>query len=554
MHVRLDALNSAIRCAAAGFIATSLTLFPLRLWALELGDLTLESPPGQPLQARIALTDLGTVAPGDVTVTLGSEAAFAQAGLNYAVFLSTLDFSVRPDAGGAVVDIRSSASPSATTLAFVVEATWPQGSASKTYTLALAPSAVAGAQAGNAADGVTVDRGDTLWNIAERTRPSAALSVQQMMVALHEANPGAFAGNDINRLLSGQVLRIPSEEEVRRIEPAAALARVNAQGVLGTQPLSVPAAAAGQGGGRDELTILSGDQGLAGGSADLEATIAQLENELMLSEENLDRARLENRELTERLTMLEEQIVILQNIITIEDERLAQMQTDLARQAEDAARALLEQRESSNGVLDLLRGSPLKWVVGLGGVVVLALGGMALANNRRRQALADADEYAFEDDLDDDLEIPDLSEAGAVIGAPLPPETETTGDERLLMSSRYRHPDDPDDGDTFGEGEQVDLERAIADAGEGPTLELDTLDLSGLAFDDTTVVPEDEDEPSLYPERAETASDTKLDLAVAYEAMGDLPGALEILDQVLVSGDEAQQAEAQRLKEKWQDA
>lgn len=547
MHVRLDALSSAIRCAAAGLLATSLTLFPLRLWALELGDLTLESPPGQPLQAHIALTDLGTVVPGDITVALGSEQAFTQAGLNYAAFLSTLDFAVQPDAGGAVVHISSAASPSATTLAFVMQANWPQGSTSRTYRLSLAPSVAAGGQVGNTADGVTVDRGDTLWGIAERSRPNANVSVQQMMVALHEANPQAFAGNDINRLLSGQVLRIPSEEDVRRIEPATALARFNnAQNTLGAQPLSVPPAVGGQGGGRDELTILSGDQGLAGGSTDLETTIALLENDLMLSEENLDRARLENRELTERLSMLEEQIAILQNIITIEDERLAQMQTDLARQAEDAARALLEQRESGNGVLGFLRGGPLKWLVGLGGVLVLVLGGMALANNRRRQALADADEYA----LDDDVEVPDLSEAGAVIGAPLPPETDTSDDERLLMSSRYRHPDDPDDGDSFGEGEQVDLERTITGAGDESTLELDTLDLSALAFDDTTVVPEDEDEP--YPEHAETASDTKLDLAVAYEAMGDLPGALEILDEVLVSGDQAQQAEAQRLKDKWQ--
>ncbi len=66
-----------------------------------------------------------------------------------------------------------------------------------------------------------VAAGETLWQIALATRPAEA-DVQQMLVAIFEANPSAFINGNLNLLRRGAVLRIPSAEEVRAIDRAAA--------------------------------------------------------------------------------------------------------------------------------------------------------------------------------------------------------------------------------------------------------------------------------------------------------------------------------------------
>ena len=69
-----------------------------------------------------------------------------------------------------------------------------------------------------------VNSGDTLSSIAENYSGNG-LSLNQVMVALFEANPEAFDGN-INRLRAGAVLRIPDNREMRGYAPETALAKV----------------------------------------------------------------------------------------------------------------------------------------------------------------------------------------------------------------------------------------------------------------------------------------------------------------------------------------
>ncbi len=69
-----------------------------------------------------------------------------------------------------------------------------------------------------------VNSGDTLSGIAEDYAGSG-LSLNQVMIALYEANPRAFDGN-INRLRAGAELRIPETREMRPYSPETALAEV----------------------------------------------------------------------------------------------------------------------------------------------------------------------------------------------------------------------------------------------------------------------------------------------------------------------------------------
>ena len=69
-----------------------------------------------------------------------------------------------------------------------------------------------------------VKRGETLSEIAESLLP-ADISMNQMMVALYDANPEAFAEN-INVLREGAMLQIPDLDELHRVARAAATAEV----------------------------------------------------------------------------------------------------------------------------------------------------------------------------------------------------------------------------------------------------------------------------------------------------------------------------------------
>ncbi|MCE2571628.1 FimV/HubP family polar landmark protein [Motilimonas eburnea] len=63
---------------------------------------------------------------------------------------------------------------------------------------------------------------DTMWSIASKTRPNRSVSVHQMMTAIFNKNPQAFLNNDINRLVNGAVLTIPTLAEIQGIDKDAA--------------------------------------------------------------------------------------------------------------------------------------------------------------------------------------------------------------------------------------------------------------------------------------------------------------------------------------------
>ncbi len=54
---------------------------------------------------------------------------------------------------------------------------------------------------------------------------SDGITMNQMTMALFQANPGAFSGN-INVLYEGAVLRVPDADELRRQVPETATAEV----------------------------------------------------------------------------------------------------------------------------------------------------------------------------------------------------------------------------------------------------------------------------------------------------------------------------------------
>jgi pilus assembly protein FimV len=86
-----------------------------------------------------------------------------------------------------------------------------------------------GAQARAAALGPReVQPGETLYGIARSVRPES-VSLDQMLVALYRDNPQAFAGSNMNRLLAGSVLQVPTAEAAGAIPVAEARQLIVAQ-------------------------------------------------------------------------------------------------------------------------------------------------------------------------------------------------------------------------------------------------------------------------------------------------------------------------------------
>lgn len=599
--MQADKFPTAPRSALALLLSASL-LASLPLSAQELGELTLESALNQPLRASIALREVAGLEEGQLRITLASPEEYAAAGLERSELLSRINLELQLQPLGTGQLLLSTQEPvTEASLALLLSARWPAGQVLRDYTLMLPDdgSAVAapatGADAVVAAQGAsyTVRPGDSLWRIAEQQRPGTEVSVPQMMIALQRANEDAFAGNNINRLISGRVLRIPTREEVAIIAPAAAVAQVNAQNrELGLQPLGGTAPAAGSS-SRDELTVLGADALAGVGSSDLEATIAALEAELMLSEEELDRALLENQELTARLEELDEQIAILQNIIAIEDERLAQLQDTLAAAQTARPEAPRSGQASGNNNTLLLAGGGL--------AVVLALLAILVARSRKlREDAAAEDEFLLDEEegvaaapaaadqatpaatdaADDDIGVIGeefaATETWPAAGEQEPPllteldDAYEDDDAVALASSVLEEADSAAAGSEAGIGadsgadaaapHELDVVAEPEVAAEPETFEFkpvgdaDGFDLASLTFDESDARAAEESEAGYAGPGGLDECDTKLDLAVAYEAMGDVDGAIDILDEVIAEGKPAQIEEAQRLKAKWQNA
>ena len=231
----------------------------------------------QPLDVEIALQDSRTkVRLKDIHINLADAATFEKYGIERKFFLTKLNFELKERANGQrYVHITSDELVKEPYLIFLLEITWPNGHMFREYTLLfdapLTQPKTAGSSIAlpsfdeqsvtttplpsdfieryptpsNSFDSTTskpardtvsrnqseyqVQSGDTMWEIAMRTRPNRSLSVQQMMLAIQDANPDAFINNNINRVKAGYSLAIPSESEVLQRSFQQAVSQVTEQ-------------------------------------------------------------------------------------------------------------------------------------------------------------------------------------------------------------------------------------------------------------------------------------------------------------------------------------
>ncbi|WP_417500486.1 FimV/HubP family polar landmark protein [Marinobacter sp.] len=378
--------------------------------ALGLGEIELQSYLNEPMEAEIVLPQSRGVDPGDVFVNIAPEMAYQRLGLQRSPFVGKLRFSVVTGADGSLmVNVTSQEPLREPYLNFLLELTWPNGRLMREYAVLVDPPVYAeesgvseqvrapSAQARTTAParsaesarrqtsaGQVQSRGygsdtfgptganDTLWTIASAVRPDNSLSMQQVMLALQDLNPDAFIGNNINRLKRGQVLRVPTADQIRNRSRAEATRAVAQQNQEFQQPKrtvdATPAQPSGTGAtgqasaGGDELKLLVADDtgsrseadgGSAGGDGKLPGGV---DAGTAVAMEELESARRENEELNTRVDDLQDQVQTLQRLLELKNSQLAEMQqgagtgsvaTDQAAPGSDLADATANTGEST---------------------------------------------------------------------------------------------------------------------------------------------------------------------------------------------------------------
>ena len=321
--------------------------------ALQLGEMTLKSKLNQPLSVEIELRDVGGLTASEITPSLASAQAFVDAGVDRQAFLDDLTFTpvINPE-GRSVVRVTSSKPLPDSYVRFLMQVQWPNGRLMRDYSVLLdpakfdQPAPTASAPASSAPATGTLARHtttphDTLWEIAAKNRHGA--SVQQTMLAIQALNPDAFVDGNINRLKTGQVLRLPDITQSTALAQPQAIAEVSAQNAAWRQRQRSPqgqvagkpqldATRRTQAGNapsstqaKDNLSLVSAQAAKKGGKGAAGDSRA-LSDKLAMTQEELDTTRRDNEELKSRAADLQSQLDKLQKLIQLKNDQLARLQ------------------------------------------------------------------------------------------------------------------------------------------------------------------------------------------------------------------------------------
>lgn len=465
-----------------------------------------------------------------------------------------------------------------------------------------------------------VKPGESLSKIASSLEVRKAFSLDQTMLALLQANPDAFSEGNINRLRSGSVLRVPSHEDVAGIsaDEATQLVRQQAKqwvaqrravrqpeaeaattakpkAAENTKPAvakaeSAPRSATTSQGARLQIVPPSAPGKATGNKSGTGAggEGSMLQQELRQRDEDIAAKTAEIGELKERVAALEKLKSEQQQLIALKDTELASAQQRLAaaNQAATTAKTVAPAATTAQPPEQTSKSSPLPYVWGGIGVVVLALLAWLLAGRKPakkpvRRSVFDSDALAASmkpDEVrpaqvdaapaDEDVQEPQvpsfaqaLDDAAAAeepavveISAPAQPVAGNTIDLNTVpttpsgvtmptWTSGWMKQDVARTG-----GEQPELSAPATPTDETPAAE----DAEPLPVAEPSVATDAAPSAELQGDEApaQATPEQRFKLAKAFLDMGDEFSAQQILLELLDDEDEAVGAEAARMLSK----
>ncbi|MDD5274494.1 MAG: hypothetical protein PHR16_00230 [Methylovulum sp.] len=363
-------------------------LIPASAYPLGIGEIKLHSALNQKLDAEIALVLSPGEKASDIKVNLAPPDKFDESGVLWTYFLSKVKFqTIQSPNGTVVIKVTSNEALKEPFLDFLLEVSWPKGDLYREFTVLVDPPTeyeqvaipvaiqsenysgqetmpqqlavskhrdrkVRVAVTNRGQYGPTV-KNDTLWNIAERVSRQAGVSIEQMMIALYEANPGAFYKQNVNALLAGKTLKIPDKNVVLKFSRQQALDEFNQQTLAWKNRLEQPVTAVAndqQESTDNQLTLVAPKQepvaeneNVAPGS---EQVAASAKKAVDASVATTDAPKTETSELKEpkntsessannvaaddeiqaKVAALEKQLAMMQELIALKDQQLSALQ------------------------------------------------------------------------------------------------------------------------------------------------------------------------------------------------------------------------------------
>ena len=442
---------------------------------------------------------------------------------------------------------------------------------------------------------IPVKSGDNLTKIAQKAGyPNVQLN--QMLVALHRANRRAFSGNNMNRLKTGPILRIPDASEVAAISPGEADKEVkmqtnnwelyrqklaaeissatfvdkeSAQTAAGKIVTKVDDSAKASVKQPEEKLSISNGEGIIEGSTGDNATNSSQDYIAALEDSAISKAK-ELNEANENIAILENNIEKLRQLLELKNAGISELQTP----AEDTSNAATEIRSPpvineesvSDNMGSAQEDKDLSGYVGEEPGANLPAAGTDMPNDKvisalppvKKPPLIIAEKVPMIDSLIENIEYVGAALILLLVGllamkkgkkevvnSDTTPRADSSNSEKnndsdgvVILDSLVS--DDTKDNDTSMNFSGVSESE---EATPIPVLPEEDLADINLHIDDSvtteSVVVKPVEKSGRWHEIA-----TKIDLARAYQEMGDSDHAKEALQEVLKDGDIEQQKSA----------
>ena len=206
--------------AMLGFFRLTLKLLaflPGAVWSVEILEIRVDSLQGQPLSADVVFFGVDPVE--DFSASIGNRIEFEQAGVPYYSITADVSASLLKSLfGETVLKLTTDAAVYEPELTILLALSDGKSNTNKVVNISLAGSGSSVLESNDLSleTSVSEDRetrlvrpNETLWSIADGTRESLDVTVQQQMLAIIKLNPSAFIGENINSLKSGYLLVLP---------------------------------------------------------------------------------------------------------------------------------------------------------------------------------------------------------------------------------------------------------------------------------------------------------------------------------------------------------
>ena len=188
-------------------------MWPISSHGLWLGDLTVNSYLGQPLQGQLILEEVGEIDQADILVRVADKTEYERLEIVRQEFLDDIKFEFllsNEVTDSLIVTTRLPIVVEAFDL--ILQVYWDNKVAWNRYRIEIGPDPEALNQL---LPGLRyrVSDNETLWSISKKIS-SDELSIYAVMRSIQRLNPNAFLDGDVNGLIAGSIILLPTEDDL----------------------------------------------------------------------------------------------------------------------------------------------------------------------------------------------------------------------------------------------------------------------------------------------------------------------------------------------------